>query len=420
MVWGLTSYQWTVFVAAWLGWGFDVFDGLLFNFVAPTCMPRLLGVAPGDPLVTGATGVVTSLLLVGWATGGILFGWVTDRVGRSRTLLITMVTYALATAACALASNVWELGALRFVASLGIGGEWAAGASLVAEVFPENRRVAGGALLYTSAPLGILLAGWVNELVTRHAGVGPDVAWRLVFLSGLVPAAVALWIRRHVREPEAWTRMEGPPPRLAELFSPAHLRATSGALAMSVVTLITWWAMSAFLPFVVRSLAGAGDDAAALVARANTSFTVGGIAGTIATIPLARLGRRRLFALYLAGASAAIWATFGIAWPLETLVALLFLCGATTFGIVGAFSFYFPELFPTRLRGTGSGFCFNTGRYLAAAGPFVVGSALGMAGSPTDAIKWVAAVPLVGFALTPFVVETHAAARGFANAPSPR
>jgi len=205
VVWGLTRYQWTVFVAAWLGWGFDVFDGLLFNFVAPVCLPRLLGVAPGDPRVATATGAVTSLLLVGWATGGIVFGWLTDRIGRSRTLLVTMVTYATATAACALAPNVWVLAALRFVASLGIGGEWAAGASLVAEVFPPERRIAGGALLYTSAPLGILLAGFVNDLFTRQIAVvaaQPDLAWRLVFLSGLVPAAVALWIRRHVREPE--------------------------------------------------------------------------------------------------------------------------------------------------------------------------------------------------------------------------
>jgi len=417
VLWGLTRYQWTVFVAAWLGWGFDVFDGLLFNFVAPLCVPRLLGVPPGDPSVTTATGAMTSLLLVGWATGGILFGWLTDRVGRSRTLLLTMITYATATAACALAPNIWVLAALRLVASLGIGGEWAAGASLVAEVFPEHRRIAGGALLYTSAPLGILLAGWVNDLFTHRIeaiAAQPDLAWRLVFLSGLVPAAIALWIRRAVHEPEAWVNEQGPPPRLAELFAPAYRRATLGGLAMAVVTLLTWWGMSAFLPFVVRHVAGplaSAEEAAGLVARATTFFTLGGVVGTVATIPLARLGRRRMFALYLAGSAVAIWTTFALDWSIGARVGLLFPCGAMTFGIVGAFSFYFPELFPTRLRGTGSGFCFNTGRYVAAAGPFVVGYALGMAGTPTDAIRWVALVPLVGLCLTPFVVETHDARR---------
>ena len=413
MPWGLTRYQWTVFVAAWLGWGFDVFDGLLFNFVAPVCLPRLLDVAPGDPRVATVTGAITSLLLVGWATGGIVFGWLTDRLGRSRTLLITMVTYATATAACALAPNVWVLAALRFVASLGIGGEWAAGASLVAEVFPAERRVAGGALLYTSAPLGILLAGFVNDLFTRRwdwIASQPDLGWRLVFLSGLVPAAIALWIRRAVREPDAWLDATGPPARLRELFTPAHRRATLGALALAVVTLLTWWGMSAFLPFVMRHAAGPGASAetsALLVTRANTWFTLGGFVGTVAAIPLARIGRRRMFALYLAVGAVAIWTTFGIEWDVAVRSALLFVCGMATFGIVGAFSFYFPELFPVRLRGTGSGFCFNTGRYLAAAGPYVVGQALGAAATPSAAIKWVALVPLVGFLVTPFVVETH-------------
>ena len=420
MLWGLTRYQWTVFVAAWLGWGFDVFDALLFNFVAPICVPRLLGVSAGDPSVTTATGAITSLLLVGWATGGIVFGWLTDRIGRSRTLLITMITYAAATAACAAAPNIWVLAGLRFVASLGIGGEWAAGASLVAEVFPESRRVAGGALLYTSAPVGILVAGWVNDLLTRQIAAiasNPELAWRLVFLSGLVPAAIALWIRRTVREPEAWTSEQGPPPHLGELFEPAHLRATLGGLSMSVVTLLTWWGMTTFLPFVMRHLAGPDPVAGArLAARANLFFTLGGLVGTVATIPISRIGRRRMFALYLAGAVAAIWTTFALEWSTPVRSALLFACGMTTFGIVGAFSFYFPELFPTRLRGTGSGFCFNTGRYLAAAGPFVVGNALGAVATPTDAIKWLAFVPLVGFCLTPFVVETHDARRAVAIA----
>src|SRR5205814_1657556 len=165
---------------------------------------------------------VAAVLLVGWATGGILFGLATDRLGRSRTLLLTMLVYATATAACASATDVWVLAASRFVAALGIGGEWAAGASLVAEVVPERRRVAAGALLYTSSPLGIFLATLVNDLFTKRIpllAAQPDLAWRLVFLTGLLPAAVALWIRRRVREPEVWEREAHAAPRLAELFA---------------------------------------------------------------------------------------------------------------------------------------------------------------------------------------------------------
>jgi MFS family permease len=412
----MTRYQWTVFLAAWLGWGFDVFDGLLFNFVAPVCVPQLLGIAPGDPSgsarVASVTGIVTSALLVGWATGGIVFGWVTDRLGRARTLQLTILTYAVATAACALAQDIWTLAALRFVASLGIGGEWAAGASLVAEVVPPQRRVAAGALLYTSAPVGILLAGLVTDVLTKRVGVlstQPDLAWRLVFLTGVVPAAFAAWIRRRVDEPEEWRRARAEHPRLGELFEPELRRATFGGLAMCLVTLVTWWATNAFLPFVAGHLAGAGAGAEAVARHrgfATLLFTLGGFLGTVATIPLARLGRRPLFAIYLAGAALSVWVTFGLEWEPGTRILLLFFDGLTVFGVVGAFSFYLPELFPTRLRGTGSGFCFNTGRYLAAAGPFVVGRALGAAATPMDALRWVALVPLVGLCLVPAIVET--------------
>ncbi len=162
----MNGYQWTVLFAAWLGWGFDVFDGLLFNFVAPNCVPTLLGLTIGSPEAKAATlqwtGILTSVLLVGWAVGGILFGQVADRIGRTRTLMLTMLLYALGTAACAFAPNLWVLGLFRIIASLGIGGEWAAGASMVAEVVPEHRRVEAGALLYTSAPMGLFLATFVN------------------------------------------------------------------------------------------------------------------------------------------------------------------------------------------------------------------------------------------------------------------
>jgi MFS family permease len=409
----MTRYQWIVFFAAWLGWGFDVFDGLLFNFVAPVCVPRLLGVAAGDPRVGAVTGAITATLLVGWATGGILFGLLTDRVGRARTLLITILTYAIATAACAFATDVWTLAAFRFVAALGIGGEWAAGASLVAEVVPERRRVTMGALLFTSAPLGVLLAGLVNDLFTKRiaaVAADPDLAWRLVFLAGLVPAGAALWIRRRVREPEVWERERAPAPRLAELFRPELRRATLGGLAMAATALIAWWSTNAFLPFVVKHLAGPqalDSTVAGAITHAVLFFNLGGLLGMLAAIPLARFGRRFIFALYLAGSALSIWITFSLDWDPITRTRLFFFDGLTVFGIACIFSFYLPELFPTRLRGTGSGFCFNTGRYLAAAGPYVVGLALAQAATPMQAIRWVALVPLAGLVAVPFIVETR-------------
>src|SRR5262244_3627765 len=188
----MNGYQWLVLFAAWLGWGFDIFDGLLFNYVAPNCVPTLLGLQIGSPEARAATlkyaGIVTSLLLVGWAVGGILFGRICDRIGRTRTLLLTMAMYAIGTALCAIAPNMAFLILFRVIASLGIGGEWAAGAAMVAEVVPERRRVEAGALLYTSAPAGLFLATFANFQI---AGVflksSPESSWRYVFLCGLIP-----------------------------------------------------------------------------------------------------------------------------------------------------------------------------------------------------------------------------------------
>src|SRR5262245_29814163 len=222
----MNGYQWLVLFAAWLGWGFDIFDGLLFNYVAPNCVPTLLGMRIGSPEARAATlqynGIVTSILLVGWAIYGILFCRICDRIGRTRTLLITMAMYAFGTALCAAAPNMMLLILFRVIASLGIGGEWAAGASMVAEVVPEKRRIEAGALLYTSAPMGLFLATYVATWVQGVALPSrPEVAWRYVFLFGLIPAAVAFVVRYFVKEPERWQKVSaGSSPSLSELFSP--------------------------------------------------------------------------------------------------------------------------------------------------------------------------------------------------------
>jgi MFS family permease len=412
---GLSGYQWLVLFAAWLGWGFDVFDGLLFNFVSPLCVPDLLGLEIGSPAAREATalwtGALTSLLLVGWAIGGILFGWVADRIGRTRTLLLTMLTYAVATLACAFAPNLATLALFRFVASLGIGGEWAAGASLVAESVPEEKRVVAGALLYTSAPMGLFLATFVNDLLTRQIDVlaaRPDLAWRAVFATGLVPAFVAVAIRWKVREPERWSG--GEHPRIRELFSPALRLRTLGGLAVAIVALVTWWSVNAFLPMIARLLADtvtpppAPEQLAGLrvafVTTATSVFNLGGLVGTLLTVPVAiRLGRRPMFLIYFAASAAAIWLTFGFGFAPETRLWLVGLIGLTVFGVFGAFTFYLPELFPTRLRATGSGFTYNAGRIATAVGPFLVGWVAASGTDPLAVVRWVALVPLVGIAL---------------------
>jgi MFS family permease len=424
----MDSYQWTVLFAAWLGWGFDVFDGLLFNFVAPNCVPTLLGLAIGSPEAKAETlrwtGILTSLLLLGWAAGGILFGQVADRIGRTRTLMLTMLVYALGTAACAFAPNIWVLMLFRIVASLGIGGEWAAGASMVAEVVPESRRVEAGALLYTSAPLGLFLATFVNFQIAGNFWSGsPETSWRYVFLAGLIPAAAAFLVRMFVREPERWksAASSAPAPRIAELFDDRHRAITRSAFFMAVIALITWWSCNAFIPVVASGLAQTdaalrGLDRTATLALvehwkalATNYFNLGGLLGTLLTVPAAKyLGRKVMFGLYFGGSALAILATFGLDLQPEARLAMYFLIGLTVFGVFGSFTYYLPELFPTRLRATGAGFCYNIGRVIAAGGPVLVGSIA--ARGPESAFRALFAVgfvPALGLLLLPWAIETR-------------
>ena len=426
----MNRYQWTVLLAAWLGWGFDVFDGLLFNYVAPNCVPTLLGLRIGSLAATQATakwgGILTSILLLGWAAGGIIFGQIADRVGRTRTLMLTMLVYALGTAACAAAQSLWMLIAFRIVASLGIGGEWAAGAAMVAEVVPERRRVEAGALLYTSGPAGMLLATYTNLGIAGGLFKGsPEVSWRYVFLCGLAPAAVAFVVRLFVREPDRWVSAAATAPRarLSELFTPAIRPLTISGFSMALIALITWWGCSAFIPIVssnlarVSALAGGLDKPAtlALVERWKTTatvcFSLGGLVGTMLTVPLAKtLGRRAMFAIYYAASGAAVLSTFGLNLPPQTRLYMCALIGLTVFGVFGSFTYYLPELFPTRLRGTGAGFCYNVGRIVAAAGPFLVGMVAARGAdalaSQLNAVFWVGTVPLAGLLLLPLAIET--------------
>jgi MFS family permease len=366
------------------------------------------------------------VLLVGWALGGILFGRVCDRIGRTRTLLLTMLMYAIGTALCSIAPNIGFLIAFRVIASLGIGGEWAAGASMVAEVVPERRRIEAGALLYTSAPMGLFLATYVTDWIQRVAFPGrPEVAWRYVFLFGLVPAAIAFIVRIFVKEPERWQKASATStPSIRELFSPKFRTITLSGLGMALVALITWWSSNTFIVIVSRGLANAEAGLQGLTAVATQKlildwnklatnlFNLGGLIGTLLTIPFAKyIGRKPMYIIYFLLSGLALMGTFGLNLSPHDRLYGYFFIGLTVFGVFGSFTYYLPELFPTRLRATGSGFCYNTGRIVAAIGPFLVGRLSSTAANPLAAslqvLFWVGAVPLAGLLLMPWVVETR-------------
>ena len=426
----LSRSQWNILFAAWLGWGFNIFDSLLFNYVAGNCIPTLLGLQIGSPEAKSAvlfwTGILTSLLLIGWAIGGIVFGQIADRIGRLKTMLITMLLYSLGTAFCAFAPNLWFLIAFRFLASLGIGGEWASGATLVSETVPDKNRVEAGALLYTSAPMGLFLATFVNWLIAGNLMKDqPEVSWRYVFACGLIPAIASFAVRAFAKEPERWAQTSHKEAgKLADIFTPKYRRATISAIIIATTALITWWSCNAFILVISGGIAQANavaqglDKTAVSMAveqaktLAATCYNTGGLVGTLLTIPIAKtFGRKKLFSAYFLLSSIFIFVTFGMDWDPLTRTYLYFLVGLTVFGIFGSFTYYLPELFPTRLRATGAGFCYNFGRIIASIGPFWVGSiaAAGGANAATSAIKalfWIGFVPLIGILLMPWVLET--------------
>jgi MFS family permease len=429
---GLSGYHWVVLAAAWLGWGFDVFDALLFNFVAPNAVPALLSLTPGSAEARQATvfwtGTLTSILLVGWAAGGLLFGWFADRWGRKRALFVTIALYACGTALCAFATNIWMLVLFRSLAALGIGGEWSVGASLVAETVPENRRVMAATLVYTSSPLGIILASTVNYQI---AGVwlasSPETSWRIVFLCGLAPVVVAFLARIFIKESEAWEKhaRTSSPPRIRELFTGAIRRNTVSGLAAAITALITWWACNAFVPLLGGTLAseyaaqnGISGEAARVLSeawksQASNRFNFGGLLGALAALPLAYImGRRPMFVVYFLYSAVMLFATFGFDLSPEARMWMLFALGIGIYGVFSPFVFYLPELFPSRLRAMGSGLCYNIGRVIAAVGPVIVGMISAASGGSSEIIVrtmfWVGVIPLaMALAAKFLIVETR-------------
>ena len=305
-----------------------------------------------------------------------------------------MLLYALGTAACARrrTSGCWSL--FRVVASLGIGGEWAAGAAMVAEVVPEKRRVEAGALLYTSAPLGLFLATFVNFQIAGVCFKGsPETSWRYVFLCGLIPAAVALRrapVRARARALEAGGERLGDATRASPSCSRRRIARSrsrgsrhGGDRAHHLVELQRLHPDRRRRASRRRTPRRRASSAARRWRWSSTGrrwpptcFNLGGLIGTLLTIPAAKvMGRRTMFAHSTSCSPARrCWRRSASTLPPQTRLYMYFFIGLTVFGVFGSFTYYLPELFPTRLRGTGAGFCYNVGRVIAAGGPFLVGT----------------------------------------------
>jgi MFS family permease len=301
---------------------------------------------------------------------------------------------------------------------------------LVAETVPESKRVALGGLLFTSAPAGVLLAILASRLFTGEIASiasNPSLSWRFVMGCGALPAFAALLVRSKLKEPDRWQKAKTEPRgSIRELFTAELRRKTGGGVLVCAVALVTFWVFSAFLPMIATYLAEEvapkgitpaelGAMKASVVTRCMTSFNIGGAIGVLFAAPLAlRLGRRPLFVTYFAWSTAGILLAFVPSWTAQTRILLVGIAAASVYGVFASFQFYLPELYPTRLRGTGAGFCLNTGRLLTVAGPFVVGQ-IAKGGTPVVVVlRHLAWVPAFGFLmlLLGFAAETKKRALG--------
>jgi MFS family permease len=413
---GVTRYQWLVLLVAWLAWMFDAMDSTIYALVLQPALHELLR-APGDGPVTGEVigwygGIIFSTFLIGWAIGGVLFGLLADRFGRTRALVLSILVYAVFTGLAAWAQTWWQLALFRFLTALGIGGEWAAGAALVAEVWPEDKRIKAAGILQSAWAAGFFLAAILN-LLLRNAG------WRPIFVVGVAPALVTLLVFKWVKEPERWVRAraaEQPAAgarrsKLVELFAPGLVRGTLTGSGLAFVAVFGLWGATNWTPTLIRALPELQDlNAAAITTRvsyATMLLNVGALAGYLSFGVLAeRMGRRRAFALMCAGSLVMLPATFLTPRSYAQVLLLLPLLGFFNNGIFSGFPIYLPELYPTRVRATGAGFCFNIGRVLASAGPFVTGYLVMALGSFGRAASAVALIYLVGLLILPFAPET--------------
>ncbi len=376
---GVTRYQWLVLIIASLGWVFDAFEGQLYNITRGEMLPDLLRAAQPTLGATELAGLVRAwgerflgIFLIGGTIGGWLFSSLADRWGRMPVMALTILFYSVFSGLTAFASELWQVGALRFLVAMGVGGEWAVGAALVAEVFPKHARERAGGIFHATSVVGLWLAASV--------GLWVGAEWRTAYLVGIVPALLVLWVRLSVKEPDSWQHAKATKAERLGSFRELlgdprwRSRAIFGAL-LAMVGLATFWGVVVagqnLAEDLLRQL---GTPAGEAASRAKIAFgfvqTTGAGIGMLAMGPLSvRLGRRRTFVIMHV---AAFVTTFAVCWlpgyflSYTLLLCLLPLFGFFAQGLHAGYAVYFPELFPTHLRATGAGFCFNTGRILAA------------------------------------------------------
>jgi MFS family permease len=361
--------QWLVLVAAFLGWMFDGVEQGVFPLVARPALQDLLGVN-ADASIGPWIGYITALFLLGAACGGLCFGWLGDRLGRVRAMILSILAYSLFTGCCYFVQAPWQLGLFRFLAAVGMGGEWSLGVALVMECWPEHRRPLLAGAIGAAANVGFGLVGVLGVLfhVTRDS-------WRWVMLAGATPALLCLFIIRYVPESERWknsVKAKASKP-LREIFSPDLRYRTLFGLLFASIALIGTWGSVQWLPSWADQLAGPQIQNAKAITQ--ILIAVGAVTGCLIGPWIGSLTGRRPAYFFLCLCSliscACLFRLVHQYGPM--FLGLVLAVGITTGSFYGWLPLYLPELFPTSVRATGQGVCYNSGRILAAIGAVEMG-----------------------------------------------
>src|SRR5882724_535166 len=374
----VTSAQRRTLLAAALGWMLDAFDAMLYALVL-TYIMRDLGMSKA---LAGSLG---SLTLLASGIGGVAFGFLADRIGRKRALMLSILTYSICSFASGLSTGIVSLAIFRFILGLGMGGEWNTGATLVAETWPDELRAKAIALVQSSWAIGFALAALVAGVVLRYAN------WRAVFFVGILPAAITLWIQNRVPESEMWREQQRRPAgselvtsavkhrdhnSFLQIFRPPYQKSTVTLLLLNFFGMFAWWGLFTWLPPYLslpveqggRGFGVMGTTSLLVVLNLFGMFPGYASFGWVAD----HLGRRRSFLLYtfMAALIVPIYATARAPWAVMVLGTVVAFFGTGFFsgsGIIGS------EIFPTRVRALALGFTYNGARTMSSLAPLTIG-----------------------------------------------